>query len=1019
MRLFVKVVEGRDLPTLDNNGPCDSYVKVRLGKQRAKTKAVKKSPNPFWDEEFDFRVSNLNEELKVSVLSDEKRIGHVKVAWSVVFDSENLSLGTVWYQLKSKRRKPKNRKKSIPDDISINQQNSPKDLTSSSDRSFELSREQISSFSSKVESCADSITSGAGEFESIIKDKANAALFVEGIRQVVHGRKVKDSLHSTEDRCSLESQDNIMRLELSEAPDDRLDMDVTFDELLKTMQCKDQGCEMPETLSGGVLIDQFYVISPCNLNSLLFSPGSEFALSISELQGTTDLKIEAWKEDSGGLNLKRVLFYTKAASKLFKALKAKEEQIYLKADGRHYAVLASVSVPDVPFGSYFRTEILYCITPGLELESDEQSSHLIVSWRINFLQSTMVKGMIENGARQGLNESFGLFADVLSKNVKPLEIESGSNKEQVLASMKHEPEPLWKIFYHFYGNFTVFIFIFVTLYMLLHILLASPSMIHGLEFVGLDLPDSIGEILVCLVIFVQGQSIISKTRRFFHALKLRGGNQGITSQRDGWLLTVALVEGSSLAALGSSGLSDPYVMFTCNGQKRTSSIKFQTVNPLWNELLEFDAMCDPPSRMDVVVYDFNGPFDEAVSLGHAEVNFLKSNLSELSDVWVPLDGKLAQACQSKLHLRVFLNTSNVNEVAMEYLSKMAKKVGKKMNIRSPQTNSSFQKLFCLPPEEFLVDDFACQLKRKMPLRGRLFLSQRIVGFYSNIFGNKTKFFFLWEDIDDIIVIPPSLASVGSSSLMIILHKGRGMDAQHGAKAMDQKGRLKFHFQSFVSFNAANRTIMVLWKTRSFNQEQRGQRDEIKVESLQLQENESLRNTEEVKMSEVFSSSLSVSANLLMEAFEGGLLEHKIMEKIGRLDYTVTPWEENKSKVHQRQVKYRFDKSKFRYEGEVTIVQKKFLLPDGNGWVIEEVVRLRGVLLSDCFNVNVFLKLHLKYQIESASSKPSACNVQVSLGIAWLKSTKHQKRITKSVMSNSDLQIKEMFRQTEKELLQDK
>lgn len=90
------------------------------------------------------------------------------------------------------------------------------------------------------------------------------------------------------------------------------------------------------------------------------------------------------------------------------------------------------------------------------------------------------------------------------------------------------------------------------------------------------------------------------------------------------------------------------------------------------------------------------------------------------------------------------------------------------------------------------------------MQGRLFLSARIIGFHANLFGHKTKFFFLWEDIEDIQEIPPSLASVGSPSIIIVLRRGRGMDAKHGAKAQDLEGRLKFHFQSFVSFHSANR-----------------------------------------------------------------------------------------------------------------------------------------------------------------------------------------------------------------------
>lgn len=79
-----------------------------------------------------------------------------------------------------------------------------------------------------------------------------------------------------------------------------------------------------------------------------------------------------------------------------------------------------------------------------------------------------------------------------------------------------------------------------------------------------------------------------------------------------------------------------------------------------------------------------------------------------------------------------------------------------------------------------------------------------MGFYANFFGHKTKFFLLLEDIEDIQVIPPSLASMGSPSLVIVLRKGRGLDARHGAKSQDEEGRLKFYFQSFVSFNVATR-----------------------------------------------------------------------------------------------------------------------------------------------------------------------------------------------------------------------
>lgn len=90
-------------------------------------------------------------------------------------------------------------------------------------------------------------------------------------------------------------------------------------------------------------------------------------------------------------------------------------------------------------------------------------------------------------------------------------------------------------------------------------------------------------------------------------------------------------------------------------------------------------MDNPPSVMRIDVYDFDGPFCEANLLGYAEINFVKSNLSELADVWILLKGNLAQACQSKVHLRVFLNNTRGTEVAKDYLDKMEKEFGKKVS----------------------------------------------------------------------------------------------------------------------------------------------------------------------------------------------------------------------------------------------------------------------------------------------------------------------------------------------------
>lgn len=88
----------------------------------------------------------------------------------------------------------------------------------------------------------------------------------------------------------------------------------------------------------------------------------------------------------------------------------------------------------------------------------------------------------------------------------------------------------------------------------------------------------------------------------------------------------------------------------------------------------------------------------------------------------------------------------------------------------------------------------------------------------------------------------------------------------------------------------------------------------------------------------------------MELFNGGELEYKIMQKIGCLNYSTTPWELDKGDVYVRQICFKFDKNISCYRGEAVSTQQRSLLPDKNGWVIEEVLALHGIPLGDYFNV---------------------------------------------------------------------
>lgn len=63
---------------------------------------------------------------------------------------------------------------------------------------------------------------------------------------------------------------------------------------------------------------------------------------------------------------------------------------------------------------------------------------------------------------------------------------------------------------------------------------------------------------------------------------LTGSDHGVKAQGDGWVLTVALIEGANLASMNSTEIPDPYVVFTCNGKTKTSSVKLQALDPQWN-----------------------------------------------------------------------------------------------------------------------------------------------------------------------------------------------------------------------------------------------------------------------------------------------------------------------------------------------------------------------------------------------------------------------------------------------------
>ena len=87
---------------------------------------------------------------------------------------------------------------------------------------------------------------------------------------------------------------------------------------------------------------------------------------------------------------------------------------------------------------------------------------------------------------------------------------------------------------------------------------------------------------------------------------------------------------------------------------------------------------------------------------------------------------------------------------------------------------------------------------------------------------------------------------------------------------------------------------------------------------------------------------------MMEIFDGGNIEHKIMKRTGCMHYDTTPWEPVKPDVHERHVTYQFNRHVSVFD--VTSTQQKYPNTNTEGWIVNEVMILNGVPFSDHFRV---------------------------------------------------------------------
>lgn len=108
MKLLVRVLEARNLAAKDLNGFSDPYVRVTVGKSKAKSATIYKNLNPVWNEELLLTVHDPESEILHLEVWDEDFfqtddfLGKLDIPLSRILSSEEGRVEPTWYTLEKK-----------------------------------------------------------------------------------------------------------------------------------------------------------------------------------------------------------------------------------------------------------------------------------------------------------------------------------------------------------------------------------------------------------------------------------------------------------------------------------------------------------------------------------------------------------------------------------------------------------------------------------------------------------------------------------------------------------------------------------------------------------------------------------------------------------------------------------------------------------------------------------------------------------------------------------------------------
>ncbi|KAK1372057.1 synaptotagmin-5 [Heracleum sosnowskyi] len=111
------------------------------------------------------------------------------------------------------------------------------------------------------------------------------------------------------------------------------------------------------------------------------------------------------------------------------------------------------------------------------------------------------------------------------------------------------------------------------------------------------------------------------------------GSKSNGGSGNGWL-ELSLIEGRDLIAADIRGTSDPYVRVQYGNLKRKTKIMYKTLNPKWNQTLEFP---DDGSPLELHVKDYNALLPTS-NIGDCVVEYQGLPVNQMADRWIPLQG---------------------------------------------------------------------------------------------------------------------------------------------------------------------------------------------------------------------------------------------------------------------------------------------------------------------------------------------------------------------------------------------